>query len=758
MKKKNIALALSLLMIAGSMVACGKKKGGDKSSSEEKPTVSSVSEATTSEVATSEVHEHAFGDWTTTKAATHMEEGEETRTCACGETETRTVAKTTEHTFGDWTTTKAATHMEEGEEARTCACGETETRPVGKLADHAYGEWTVKTPATHTSAGLEERVCPCGSKETRPIAKTSEHEFGGWTTVKEATCTEAGTEERVCPCGEKETRPGSPATGHDLYSDWRMDETNHWRACKYDPTEQVGKEAHNYNQNLIKDEYLVSGPLPFHGSTYHTSCICGKAGTSTFNNTDYAQVTSYTWVKEPTVDDFGIIKCSYENFDDYVFQIPELGNTAFWDAGEEVEIPGGKSKTYTYKTSTIGLKNTADWTQANYDSDITPFARLMLTNLLRYAGTPNGSFGTIGLSYTMTAMNPTFSNGYCAQTGEETFRFYIEDVFSVEGKGTAVTGKVEGASVSVGDKVTFYKIGSTDTVEYTVSRLERFNQTITTAEPGTSVGMFFEENPERSTFSRGSLIADPEGNWTPTTSLTGTLYLLEVRHTPIQNNYRSNLFINNIDVTAQYSFDGDLIMPGANSANVTATLATSVYVFNQGEFVMRETATIGYFVYGGAEENCGTYVNRVSVMAKSTLTSTPTKTVVSQEHFVDEEGNQFKDPMMLEPTEVTSYELYVGVSGYGTIAGRGTYLSCKANEIYDTHEDLWTKENTNYVTNTAYIGKQAVVEYVDGEGHGASKDVIITGCEKLADGSYTFLCRGLESDVAEKSLRLYIVA
>lgn len=758
MKKKNIALALSLLMIAGSMVACGKKKGGDKSSSEEKPTVSSVSEATTSEVATSEVHEHAFGDWTTTKAATHMEEGEETRTCACGEAETRTVAKTTEHTFGDWTTTKAATHMEEGEEARTCACGETETRPVGKLADHAYGEWTVKTPATHTSAGLEERVCPCGSKETRPIAKTTEHEFGGWTTVKEATCTEAATEERVCPCGEKETRQGSPATGHDLYSDWRMDETSHWRACKYDPTEQLEKAAHVYNQEVANADTLKAAATPTSSASYYKSCVCGKIGTEYFGVTGLVKATASTWIKEPTVTDYGVLKLQYEEYTDVVVMVPELGNEIFWVKGETNEIEGGSSVTYTYKNTTTPLKESKAWEDANYDTEIQNVGSLAGLALLRYLGAPHGSFGEAGFSYTLTTMNPTFSNGYCAQTGEETFRLYIEDVFSIEGKGTAVTGKVEGASVSVGDKVTFYKVGSTDTVEYTVSRLERLNQTITTAEPGTSVGMFFEENPERSTFSRGSLIADPEGNWTPTTSLTGTLYLLEVRHSPIQNNYRCSLYIKTIDVTAQYSFDGDFIMPGANSANVTATFATSVYVFNHGELVMRESTTVGYFVYGGAEENCGTYVNRVSVKAKSTLTSDPVNTVVSQEHFVDEEGNQFKDPMMLEPTEVTSYELYVGVSGYGSITGRGTYLSCKANEIYDTHADLWTKENTNYVTNTAYIGKQAVIQYIDGEGHAASKDVVISGCEKLNDGSYTFLCRGLESDDAAKSLRLYIVA
>ena len=74
-------------------------------------------------------HTHAFGAWTVTTPATCTAGGVETRSCACGETETRTIPATG-HTFGDWTVTTPATCTADGVETRTCTCGETETRAI----------------------------------------------------------------------------------------------------------------------------------------------------------------------------------------------------------------------------------------------------------------------------------------------------------------------------------------------------------------------------------------------------------------------------------------------------------------------------------------------------------------------------------------------------------------------------------------------------------------------------------------------------
>ena len=115
-------------------------------------------------------HTHTFGDWTVTTPATCTADGVETRSCACGETETRTIPATG-HTFGDWTVTTPATCTADGVETRSCACGETETRAI-PATGHTFGDWTVTTPATCTADGVETRSCACGETETRAIPAT----------------------------------------------------------------------------------------------------------------------------------------------------------------------------------------------------------------------------------------------------------------------------------------------------------------------------------------------------------------------------------------------------------------------------------------------------------------------------------------------------------------------------------------------------------------------------------------------------------
>ncbi len=117
-----------------------------------------------------------------------------------------------EHEWSDWTETKAPTCTEAGEETRSCECGESETREIPALG-HSFGEWTVTKEATCTEKGVETRSCACGETETREIPALG-HSFGEWTVTKEATCTEKGEESRSCACGETETREVE-ALGHE---------------------------------------------------------------------------------------------------------------------------------------------------------------------------------------------------------------------------------------------------------------------------------------------------------------------------------------------------------------------------------------------------------------------------------------------------------------------------------------------------------------------------------------------------------------
>jgi len=166
---------------------------------------------------------HSFSEWTESKAPTCTEKGEETRTCACGEKETREVAALGHKHNTQWSK-DATNHWHEcsvcGDQAdkaahipgaaatettaQTCtACGYVLQAPLGHT--HSFGDWTVTKAPTCTLKGIETRVCSCGAEETREVAATG-HTFGEWAETKAPTCTEKGEETRTCACGEKETR------------------------------------------------------------------------------------------------------------------------------------------------------------------------------------------------------------------------------------------------------------------------------------------------------------------------------------------------------------------------------------------------------------------------------------------------------------------------------------------------------------------------------------------------------------------------
>ena len=76
-----------------------------------------------------QTHEHIYGEWSTTTAATCTTDGVETRSCSCGEKETKTI-NAKGHSFGNWSTVTAATCTADGAETRSCSCGEKETKTI----------------------------------------------------------------------------------------------------------------------------------------------------------------------------------------------------------------------------------------------------------------------------------------------------------------------------------------------------------------------------------------------------------------------------------------------------------------------------------------------------------------------------------------------------------------------------------------------------------------------------------------------------
>ena len=160
-------------------------------------------------------HTHAFGDWTVTTPAACTADGVETRSCACGETETRAIPATG-HTFGDWTVTTHATCTADGVETRACACGESETRAI-PATGHTFGDWIVTTPATCTADGVETRSCACGESETRAIPATGhvDADHDGKCDVCQAVITPVnpGDPDHPTPDNPDKPTPDKPATG-----------------------------------------------------------------------------------------------------------------------------------------------------------------------------------------------------------------------------------------------------------------------------------------------------------------------------------------------------------------------------------------------------------------------------------------------------------------------------------------------------------------------------------------------------------------
>lgn len=120
-------------------------------------------------------------------------------------TETETEAHV--HAFGEWATVKEASCTENGEQKRTCACGETEMQSINMVEHNEVIDEAV--PPTCTATGLTEGS-HCSACNTVIIAqetvKKNDHSFGEWKITKDPSCTEKGSKERFCNCGEKETQ------------------------------------------------------------------------------------------------------------------------------------------------------------------------------------------------------------------------------------------------------------------------------------------------------------------------------------------------------------------------------------------------------------------------------------------------------------------------------------------------------------------------------------------------------------------------
>ena len=149
---------------------------------------------------------------------------------------------------------------------------------------------------------------------------------------------------------------------------------------------------------------------------------------------------------------------------------------------------------------------------------------------------------------------------------DKPFMMAIEDVFSITGRGTVATGRVERGKVKVNEELEI--VGLADTMKTTVTGLEMFRKLLDEARAGENVGVLLR-GVEKEQVSRGQVLAKP-GTITPHTNFKAEVYVLTKdeggRHTPFFTNYRPQFFIGTADVTGVCSLPKgvEMVMPGDN--------------------------------------------------------------------------------------------------------------------------------------------------------------------------------------------------
>jgi elongation factor Tu len=165
----------------------------------------------------------------------------------------------------------------------------------------------------------------------------------------------------------------------------------------------------------------------------------------------------------------------------------------------------------------------------------------------------------------------------------------IEDVFTISGRGTVVTGRIEQGQVKVGDKVEI--VGIKDTQETTVTGVEMFRKELDDAQAGDNVGLLLR-GIERDDVQRGQVICKP-GSITPHTKFKAEVYVLKKeeggRHTPFFKGYRPQFYFRTTDITGSIILQEgvEMIMPGDNT-NIDVELITSMAMEKGSNFAIRE--------------------------------------------------------------------------------------------------------------------------------------------------------------------------
>jgi elongation factor Tu len=172
---------------------------------------------------------------------------------------------------------------------------------------------------------------------------------------------------------------------------------------------------------------------------------------------------------------------------------------------------------------------------------------------------------------------------------DKDFLMPVEDVFSIQGRGTVVTGRIETGVVKVGDTIEI--VGKGDTQSTTVTGVEMFRKEMDQGEAGDNCGVLLR-GTKKEEVERGQVLCKP-GSITPHTKFEGEIYALSKeeggRHTPFFTNYRPQFYIRTTDVTGSITLpEGtEMVMPGDNT-KVNVELITPIALEEGTRFAIRE--------------------------------------------------------------------------------------------------------------------------------------------------------------------------
>ena len=219
-----------------------------------------------------------------------------------------------------------------------------------------------------------------------------------------------------------------------------------------------------------------------------------------------------------------------------------------------------------------------------FPGDDTP---IIVGSALKALEGDSSDIGTPSIEKLVSAMDEYIPEPERAIDGD--FLMPVEDVFSISGRGTVVTGRVERGIIKVGDEVEI--VGIKDTIKTTCTGVEMFRKLLDQGQAGDNVGVLLR-GTKREEVERGQVLAKP-GSITPHTKFQAEVYVLSKeeggRHTPFFKGYRPQFYFRTTDVTGAVELpkDVEMVMPGDN-VNMEVTLIAPIAMEEGLRFAIRE--------------------------------------------------------------------------------------------------------------------------------------------------------------------------